>query len=80
MTSIEVPYSIAAALPTLSVMDAYQLVTQASSSRIANVCDPNYTIVARMPKRHLPGSGTFAHGTHAVLRDIGQSYLKASRS
>ena len=38
----------------LSVMDTYQLVTQASRSPIANVCDANYTVVAVMPKRHLP--------------------------
>ena len=38
----------------LSVMDTYQLVTQASRSPIANVCDANYTIVATMPKRYLP--------------------------
>ena len=35
-------------------MDAYQLVTQASRSQIADVCDANYTIVAMMPKRYLP--------------------------
>ena len=35
-------------------MDTYQLVTQASRSPIANVCDANYTIVAKMPKRYLP--------------------------
>ena len=29
----------------LSEMDAYQLVTQASRSPIANVCDANYTIL-----------------------------------
>ena len=38
----------------LSMMDTYQLVTQASRSPIANVCDANYTIVATMPKRFLP--------------------------
>jgi hypothetical protein len=41
----------------LSIMDTYQLVTQASRSPIANVCDANYTIVAKMPKRYLPADG-----------------------
>ncbi len=38
----------------LSLMDAYQLVSQGSRSPIANVCDANYTIVAKLPKRLLP--------------------------
>jgi acetamidase/formamidase len=35
-------------------MDAYQVVSQAGHSRVANVVDPNYTIVAKFPKRLLP--------------------------
>ena len=35
-------------------MDAYQVVSQAGHSRIANVVDPNYTVVAKFPKRLLP--------------------------
>jgi acetamidase/formamidase len=35
-------------------MDAYQIVSQAGSSRIANVVDPNYTVVAKFPKALLP--------------------------
>jgi acetamidase/formamidase len=35
-------------------MDAYQVLSQVGSSRIANVVDPNYTIVARFPKALLP--------------------------
>jgi acetamidase/formamidase len=35
-------------------MDAYQIVSQAGHSRIANVVDPNYTIMAKFPKRLLP--------------------------
>jgi len=34
--------------------DAYQIVSQAGTSRIANVVDPNFTIVAKFPKRFLP--------------------------
>ena len=35
-------------------MEAYQVVSQAGHSRIANVVDPNYTIMAKFPKRLLP--------------------------
>lgn len=35
-------------------MEAYQVVSQGGHSRIANVVDPNYTIVAKFPKRLLP--------------------------
>jgi acetamidase/formamidase len=58
----------------LSEMDAYQLVTQASRSPIANVCDANYTIVARMPKRYLPPVEWMA-GTHDRLRQLGSTVL-----
>ncbi len=34
--------------------DAYQVVSQAGVSRIANVVDPNFTVVAKFPKRYLP--------------------------
>jgi amidase len=35
-------------------MEAYQIVSQAGHARIANVVDPNYTIVAKFPKKLLP--------------------------
>ena len=34
--------------------EALQVVTQVGSARIGNVVDPNYTIVAKYPKKHLP--------------------------
>jgi acetamidase/formamidase len=52
----------------LSIMDTYQLVTQASSSPIANVCDANYTIIAKMPKRYLPRDVEWMSGVHERLR------------
>jgi acetamidase/formamidase len=58
----------------LSVMDTYQLVTQASRSPIANVCDANYTIVASMPKRYLPDVPWMA-ATHEKLRVIGRAVM-----
>jgi acetamidase/formamidase len=35
-------------------MDAYQVVSQGGHSRIANVVDPNYTVMAKFPKKLLP--------------------------
>ena len=35
-------------------MDAYQVVSQGGHTRVANVVDPNYTMVAKFPKRLLP--------------------------
>ncbi len=61
----------------LSEMDAYQLVSQASSSPIANVCDANYTVLAKMPKRYLPRDVPWLGGVHARLRDLGRRVLAA---
>lgn len=35
-------------------MEAYQVVSQAMVLRVANMVDPNYTVVAKFPKRLLP--------------------------
>ncbi len=35
-------------------MEAYQVVSQAGVARIANVVDPNYTVMAKFPKAALP--------------------------
>jgi acetamidase/formamidase len=53
----------------LDPMDAYQLVTQAVESPLANVCDPNYTSVAKMAKRYLPRA-TPMDGAHDRLREL----------
>ena len=37
-------------------LDAYQIVSQAGHMRVANVVDPNYTVVAKFPNRRLPKS------------------------
>ena len=42
-------------LTGLSVMDAYQFVSQTSLAPIANVVDTNYTVVAKVRKDLLPG-------------------------
>jgi acetamidase/formamidase len=62
----------------LSIMDTYQLVTQASRSPIANVVDANYTIVARMPKRYLPQDVAWMAGTHEKLSRVAEA-VRAGR-
>ena len=37
--------------------DAYMLVGQLGESSVANIVDPLYTVVAKFPKRYLPGAG-----------------------
>jgi acetamidase/formamidase len=63
----------------LSLMDAYQLVSQASRSPVANVVDANYTIVAKMPKRYLPETGGWMGNAHERLRRIGAAVRTARR-
>ena len=36
--------------------EALQLLSQVGQAEIANVVDPNFTVVAKFPKRHLPPS------------------------
>lgn len=36
------------------MLDAYQVVSQAGVTRVANVVDPNFTVVAKFPKKFLP--------------------------
>ena len=55
------------------MLDAYQLLTQVSESPVANVCDPNYTFLAKVPKRYLPSTEAYG-GAHARLREAGAAY------
>ena len=57
----------------LDPLDAYQLITQAVESPLANVCDPNYTSVAKIAKDYLPAAGAM-NGAHARLSAIARSY------
>ncbi len=59
----------------LSLMDAYQLVSQGVESPLANVCDTNYTSVAKMRKDWLPSRQGPLAGVHDHLRQVGRSYL-----
>ena len=56
-------------LTGLDDLDAYQLVSQAGEAPVGNVCDTNYTMVAKIAKRYL-GSTSAYDGVHARLRSI----------
>jgi acetamidase/formamidase len=59
----------------LHPMDAYQLLTQVGEAPIANVCDPNYSVVSKVAKAYLP-TGTAYRGTHQRLREMAQAYTR----
>jgi acetamidase/formamidase len=63
-----------AELTGLSVMDAYQFVSQAAQSPVANVVDTNYTMVAKVKKSYLPGVNPM-NGVHQRLKTIGEAYV-----
>lgn len=56
-----------AELTGLDDLDAYQLVAQAGTAPVGNVCDPNYTMLAALPKRLLHGVAAYG-GAHERLR------------
>jgi amidase len=56
-------------------LDAYQLVTQISKTPIANACDPNYTVVAKLPKGLLPGASVY-DGARARLLESADAYRR----
>jgi acetamidase/formamidase len=60
----------------LSEMDAYQLLSQTVESPLANVCDTNYTSVAKVRKDWLP-SATDDPGIHRRLREQAAHYRRA---
>ncbi len=58
----------------LSAMDAYQFVSQAVEAPLANVCDPNYTSVAKVRKDWLPGRPEIMRGVHHRLAELARAY------
>jgi acetamidase/formamidase len=59
----------------MDALDAYQLLTQVAEAPVANVCDPNYTVVSKIRKRYVPGGGDGAYGgAHARLRAMATAY------
>jgi amidase len=65
-----------AGLTGLDPLDAYQLISQAGEAPVGNVCDPNYTMLAKVAKRYL-GSATAYDGVHERLRATARHYLSA---
>ncbi|HEX3650445.1 MAG TPA: acetamidase/formamidase family protein [Pseudonocardiaceae bacterium] len=57
----------------MSELDAYQLLAQAVESPLANVCDTNYTSLAKVRKDWLPAA-TVYDGIHARLRAQAAEY------
>jgi len=57
----------------LSELDSYQLLSQAVESPLANVCDTNYTSVAKVRKAFLPPMQS-RYGVHAELRKKAAHY------
>lgn len=68
-----------AAACELSELDSYQLLSQAVESPLANVCDTNYTSVAKVRKTYLP-SARSPYGVHAALRERAARYLGRPQS
>jgi acetamidase/formamidase len=57
----------------MSPMDTYQLLSQAVESPLANVCDTNYTSIAKVRKAWLPARTD--DGVHQRLREQAAAYL-----
>jgi acetamidase/formamidase len=65
-----------AGLAGLDTLDAYQLISQAGEAPVGNVCDPNYTMLAKVAKRYL-GSVQVYDGMHARMRTGAEAHLGA---
>jgi acetamidase/formamidase len=59
-------------------LDAYQLGTQIAESPVGNVCDPNYTFVAKAAKRYLPRMDPYG-GTRTTLKALADAYTSERR-
>jgi acetamidase/formamidase len=65
----------AASLVGLDELDAYQLISQAGEAPVGNVCDPNYTMLAKVQKRYL-GTPAVYEGMHDRLRAVADTYAR----
>lgn len=63
-----------ASLTGLDELDAYQLISQAGEAPVGNVCDTNYTMVAKVAKSVLKGPGVY-ESAHERLRALSAEYL-----
>ncbi|MBU2663879.1 acetamidase/formamidase family protein [Actinoplanes bogorensis] len=64
-----------AGLVGLDVLDAYQLISQAGEAPVGNVCDPNYTMLAKVGKRYLGGAEAY-EGMHSRLRTAAAEFSR----
>jgi acetamidase/formamidase len=67
----------------LSLLDAYQFITQAVEAPLANVCDTNYTSVAKLRKDWLPGAGqpgASQHGGGHTMRGAHERLIGLARA
>ena len=62
-----------AELTGMSVLDAYQYVSQCALSPVANVVDTNYTMVCKVSKQQLAGA-TAMNGVHDRLRAMAATW------
>ncbi|MEH0109779.1 acetamidase/formamidase family protein [Tersicoccus sp. MR15.9] len=67
--------SWASDLTGMDTLDAYQLVSQLGLAPAANVCDPNYTMVAKLPKWSLKSAEAYG-GVHRRLRSAAEEYAR----
>jgi acetamidase/formamidase len=51
----------------MDLQDAYQLVSQTAETDLAQMVDPNYTVVMKVPKKFLP-KGDVMNGMHNILK------------
>ena len=45
--------------------EGLQVLSQVGRARVGNVCDPNYTVIAKFPKKHLPKPGVRVQRPHS---------------
>jgi len=62
-----------AELTQMSTIDAYQYVSQAALTPIANVVDTNYTVVCKVAKSWLPGVVAMG-GMHGQMRKVAAAW------
>jgi acetamidase/formamidase len=53
----------------MDMMDAYQLCSQVGEVDVAQVVDPNYTVVAKIAKKYLPTGKAFG-GKHEMMKTV----------
>jgi acetamidase/formamidase len=64
----------------LSLMDSYQLVSQVAETPVANVVDPNYTVIGKVAKRFLPKKKDLMNSVHLNLKQTATEYERRKSS